>query len=423
MDRAVCRSNRFGIGLLLVAACSAAGAVAPLRLSDALRIAEARAPAALAAIAAAQGARELAVAAGQLPDPVLRAGIENLPAEGSDALSLTRDFMTMRRIGLMQEVVSPAKRTARRTRGEREARRFEAEAEALRVEVRIDVARAWVDRQFARRSEALLRALADEIAMQTRALEAQIPPGRASAADVLQTRAMLALARDRILAAQRQQLLATAELERWLGEDARRPPADDGTDGDEGDLVERDAARIDALPQLEALARAVELADAEVAVAQHDRNPDWSFEIAYAKRGSAFADMLSLGVSIPLPIARRDRQDRNVAARLAERERTRELLEDARRRHRAQFATLRIEWDTLRERRRQLEASLLPLARQRIDAALAAYAGGQQGLSAVLEARRAEVDARLQILELERDAAQRWAALRYTYLEPTGAGR
>src|SRR5581483_1322098 len=96
----------------------------PLTLAEALRIAEARAPAIAASAAAARGARELAVAAGQLPDPVLRAGLDNVPVTGSDALSLTRDSMTMARVGVMQEYVSRAKRDARREREERDARRL-----------------------------------------------------------------------------------------------------------------------------------------------------------------------------------------------------------------------------------------------------------------------------------------------------------
>ena len=68
----------------------------------------------------------------------------------------------------------------------------------------------------------------------------------------------------------------------------------------------------------------------------------------------------------------------------------------------------------------QLEAALLPIVRQRVDAVLAAYGSGQQSLAAVLEARRAEVDARIQILELDRESARLWARLRYTYLEGEG---
>jgi outer membrane protein TolC len=127
--------------------------------------------------------------------------------------------------------------------------------------------------------------------------------------------------------------------------------------------------------------------------------------------------MISVGVAVPLQIARSNRQDREVAARLAQRDRARELLEDAQRRHRAEFDTLRVELQALRERARQLETTLVPIAQQRVEASLAAYRGGLQNLSAVLDARRAEVDARLSIIDLQRDAARVWAQLRFTYFE------
>jgi outer membrane protein TolC len=394
---------------------------APLTLAEALRLAESRAPSVSASNAAARGAREMAVAAAQFPDPVLRAGVDNLPVNGPDAFSLERDFMTMRRVGVMQEYVSAAKRGARQERGEREAGRWEAEAEMSRAEVRTDVAIAWYDRLYAWRTEQLLQGLADEIAMQQRATEAQVSSGKASAADVLTTRAMLVQARDRVLTAHRQQQAATAKLARWLGEDASRPPVDDAalpSDAEVATLPEHDLHNI---PHLRVLAGQADVADAEVKVAEQNRSPNWSWEVSYAQRGPAYSNMISVGVSVPLPIARGDRQDRELAARLAQRDQARELLEDARRRHRSEFSAMRIEWQALRERQRQLESALLPVTRQRIEAVLAAYGSGQQNLSAVLEARRAEVDARIQILELERDAARVWAQLRHTYLESAGA--
>src|SRR5213594_2741353 len=50
---------------------------------------------------AVAAAREMAVAAAQLPDPMLKFGIDNLPINGPDRFSVARDFMTMRRIGVM----------------------------------------------------------------------------------------------------------------------------------------------------------------------------------------------------------------------------------------------------------------------------------------------------------------------------------
>ena len=98
-----------------------------LTLAQAQRIAIERSHALPAKDYAAIASREMAVAAGQLPDPMLRAGIENLPVSGDERFSLTSDFMTMRSIGVMQEVTRSDKRRWRSERYLREADRSHAE--------------------------------------------------------------------------------------------------------------------------------------------------------------------------------------------------------------------------------------------------------------------------------------------------------
>src|SRR5947199_293914 len=67
-----------------------------LTLEEAQRRAVERSRQLAAQDSAVRSSRELAVAAGQLPDPVLKAGIDNLPVSGADQFSVSRDFMTMR---------------------------------------------------------------------------------------------------------------------------------------------------------------------------------------------------------------------------------------------------------------------------------------------------------------------------------------
>ena len=83
----------------------------------------------------AQAAREMAVAAGQLPDPVLKLGLNNLPIDGPDRYSVTRDFMTMRSVGVMQEFTRDDKRKARAARFEREAERGRGSAAPWRLRI------------------------------------------------------------------------------------------------------------------------------------------------------------------------------------------------------------------------------------------------------------------------------------------------
>ncbi len=75
-----------------------------------------------------EAAREMAGPPAELPDPQLFFGVENVPTGGADRWSLTRDGMTMTRVGLMQEFPRAAKRELRAERARRDAARGEVAA-------------------------------------------------------------------------------------------------------------------------------------------------------------------------------------------------------------------------------------------------------------------------------------------------------
>ena len=112
---AVGRSNRMRDACAVTLALSTfivavADAQPLLTFDQALRVAQDRSRQLVAQDYAAASAREMAVAAAQLPDPMLTAGINNLPINGPDKFSLTRDFMTMRSLGVVQEFTRDEKR-------------------------------------------------------------------------------------------------------------------------------------------------------------------------------------------------------------------------------------------------------------------------------------------------------------------------
>ena len=61
----------------------------------------------------------------------------------------------------------------------------------------------------------------------------------------------------------------------------------------------------------------------------------------------------------------------------------------------------------------RFEKLLLPLARERVAAALAAYRGGRGELGTVLEARRAETETRLGFVQTRLERARAWAKLNF----------
>ena len=58
-------------------------------------------------------------------------------------------------------------------------------------------------------------------------------------------------------------------------------------------------------------------------------------------------------------------------------------------------------------------ADLLPLAHERTEVALAAYRGGKSDLAPVLDARKGEIETRLNHLQAQGDLARAWANLNF----------
>ena len=402
----------------LLSPAATGASLEPLPLADALRIAAGQSPQQEAAAAAARAASEAAVAAGELPDPVLKFGLENFPIEGTDRFSIAREPMTMRRIGVMQEMPRAGKLTLRRERFEAEAIRERIGGTAALATLQRDTALAWLDRYFAERQIDALRELIVEARLAIDGAEIAYRSNRGMRPDIAAAKSAVAQLDDRTDQLERQRKTAVIQLARFVGDAAERPL------GAGPDWISPPAHALrleDSMahhPDLAGLAQQAAIADIDVRLARLAKQPDWSWEVTYQRRGSSFGDMVSFGISIPLPLWTANRQDREVAAKVATLEQVQAQREELRRAHLAEARAMVAEWESLRARLARYEASLLPLARERAAATLDAYRAGTAMLTQVLDARRAEIDVRIARLELERDFARVWAQL--AYLIPAG---
>ncbi len=413
-SRVVTRNVFAALALLGVASLPQTGfPQSTLSLAEAQRIAVERSRQLTAQDASITAAREMAVAAGQLPDPVLKLGIDNLPVDGADRFSIARDFMTMRRIGVMQEFTRDDKRKRRTELGALVAERAVAEKTITVTNIQRDTALAWIERFYLERTHALVATHALEIGLEIEAAEGAYRAGRGSQADIYMARASRVALEDRLSELDRRIRNARVMLARWVGD-----AADAALAGEPAlNTVRLDTAKLDAEmehhPQIALLGRQVAVADADAQLAKANKKSDWSLEVAYQERGSAFSNMISFGVSIPLQWDQKNRQDRELAAKLATVEQVRAEQEDVLRARMAEARTMLNEWENGRERLGRYERELIPLAQDRTQAALAAYRGGKSDLAAVLTARRNEIDVRTQAVQLAMDTARVWAQLNF----------
>ncbi|HUG25381.1 TolC family protein [Piscinibacter sp.] len=411
------RFTRAVLALTLGAAAMHVHADGSLSLDEALRRAEARSRQLTAQEAAASASRSMAVAAGQRPDPALKASLTNLPIDGPDRFSLARDFMTMRSVGVMQELTRDSKLKARSARFEREAEMAEAGRALVLANLQRDTAIAWLDRHYEERLLDVLVAHRDEARLQIEAADATYRGGRGSQADLFAARAAVATIDDRVAEAERRIATAATRLSRWVGDGTGAlgaPPALDVV-GIRAEDLETQLAHH---PDIAVLLKQEDVALAEAEIAQTNKRSDMSVELMVSQRGSAYSNMVSINLAMPLQWDQKDRQDREVAARLARVEQVRAEREEATRMHLADTLAMLQAWHSNRERLRRYDDALIPLAAERTRAALAAYRGVGGMLNDVLDARRNEIDTRMDRLRLEMETARLWAQL--NYLIPAG---
>lgn len=406
-------SNRLAVCAAAAFLASCALAAEPLTLAEALNLAVARSEQLAANTASAAAGRRMAQAAGQLPDPVLKLGIDNLPVNGPDRFSLTNDFMTMRRIGLMQELPGADKRRLRAQRAAQDVLRLQAQGLMLTVNARRETALAWLDRFYALQTRELLFKQLEETRLQVDAAQAAFRGARGSQADAFAARSAVAMLEDRLDQNRTQDRNAAVLLARWIATDARRTPAGmpdwRTTELERGITLEH----LQTHPEAAEAAVMVDAAQLDVQLARANLRPDWTLEASYAQRGPAYSNMLSIGVSVPLQLDRANRQDQELAARLALVDEARARYEDILRKEEAEVSVMLNDWRNGKQRVDRYADSLVPLAEQRSAATVAAYRGGKADLAAVLAARREELDVRIQALAAELDTARVWARLTY----------
>ncbi len=416
-------ARRLAFAVLLLAASRATWAESKpaLSLQEAVALASSRSTDAETSRFAVQSAIELAVAGGQLPDPVLKVGVNNVPANGPDKFSLGTDFMTMRSISVMQEFTRSAKRQARAQRFEAEAASAEAQRTVALATVQRGAATAWLDRWYAERSYRLLAEQTRSVKWMADAAEAAYRGNRGSRADILAAQLELQQMRDREDEARAAVAASRAMLRRWVGNAAEQPLGERPALEAPAWLGALDASGVASMPDVVAAEAQVGVAEAEGRMARENKIPDVSVELMYSQRGPAYSNMVSLNVSLPVPWDQKNRQDRELAARLAQADAARAQAESMRRSVTGQLHGKQQELQLNQARLERYGSTTVPLARAQTEAALTAYRAGTGTLTAVADASRKALNISLERLKLEAATARLWADLAFLIPLPTAA--
>ena len=341
--------------------------------------------------------RELAAArnrvspAAALDDPMLEAGVVNLPAE---SLSFRREDMTMKMIGITQRLPYPGKRTLRRELAEKDVQAAEHNVQELVNRVRRDLKVAYSDLAATDESLRLTERNRQVLQQFLSIAEARYGVGQSGQADVLKAQTQVSKMSEELIKLGRERAMLEAELNRAAGRAAAAPsvvPAPARMREVRLSLDElREAARAHR-PQLLAQQRMADRSATALDLARRDYYPDFDVRFSYGQRDNfqdmRREDMISLTVAINLPVWRESKRKPRVAEAQSMREQASAMYQARQNELDAMLRQQVAAAEQALKAVRLYESSLLPQARVTTDASLAAYRVGRVDFFTLLDSR------------------------------------
>jgi outer membrane protein TolC len=362
-----------------------------------------------------------AVAAAQLPDPQLSGGLKELPIDTSEALSTRRDNFTEFTIGLSQDFPRAEKRRLQSARKQIDADADRAALDNERRMVRRDASLAWLDVFETQHGLELAQRLADEATLQVQSLEKDYSNGKASQADWFAAKTDAGLAADKAHDWLHHERRMREGLARWIGDDAHRPIAESLATSRPLSPLPGLIADADHHPVIGNLDKQIEASATEVSLARQSYKPDYSVEVYYAYRRD-FSDFIGVQFKVGLPYFTKNRQDRGLDAALEQSRASKDRKQNLLRELHTQVNQNYVDQRHYQERVADFDASIIPDAVHRVEAARSGYQSGRGTFDAVLLARRSLLDVQLQRLALAVEAARAQVRLDYWSASQSSSG-
>ena len=368
--------------------------VAPSSTIESLLI-EARGhnPEIAAAHAEGDAAEQRIAPAGVLEDPMLEAGVVNVPLP----VSFRSDDMTMKMLWLSQKLPFPGKRELRRSVARADAASVSYAAGELVNRIFRDVRVAYEELWLAQTSQRLVNQTLVTMRQLVSMTAARYAVGQATQSDALQAQVEVVRLQQELLRVDQEQSMRQSELARLLGRQGDNSPIVPTP----GVLLELPASpqaltdtAQDERPQLKSLAALMDKSDQALALARREYYPDFEVRLGYGQReptlqGVPRDDMITLTVAVNLPLWRKSRLDPRVAEARAMQRQALSMAENQRLETRAG-----IEQQLAVERHQRASALLyrstsIPQANAAFESALVAYRIGRVDFRTLLEGQMA----------------------------------
>tara|TARA_R110001599_G_scaffold353873_1_gene601495 strand:- start:15668 stop:17029 length:1362 start_codon:yes stop_codon:yes gene_type:complete len=382
------------------------------------------------------------IAAGTLPDPVVNAGFLNVP---TNSFEFNEEPMTQFKAGITQILPRGDSLALRQKQLSVMSSQYPYQRDDRRAKVAVNVAELWLESFRANQSIQLIeddRDLFEHLVDVARSSYASTL-GKTRQQDLVRAQLELTRLDDRLTILRERKETEEAKLLEWIGPVAAKfvPGRLSGysTSLDlsktlpiislqHPELVEVAqplqpqliATRLADHPAILNIDAKIDATDTGVALAEQSYKPEWRINAGYGYRdnspsGQNRSDFLSVEIAIDLPFFTAKKQDKQVQSAIATTEAVRTEKALLLRSMIAAFDTQRARLHRLDERRELYQNRLLEEMATQAEASLTAYTNDDGDFAEVVRARIAELNAKIDALDIEVDRLKAISRLNYFF--------
>jgi outer membrane protein TolC len=383
-----------------------------------------------------QAIQARSTAAGSLPDPMVNLGFANLP---TDSFDFDQEAMTQFKVGISQAFPRGDSRELDRKRLALLSEQHPYLRDDRRARVAVNVSHLWLEAYRARESIRLIeqdRELFEHLVDVAQSSYSSAL-GRTRQQDLVRAQLEMTRLEDRLSVLHERMEISSSKLGEWLRPTTGNGSQDIGPEPVAGlpelellhsELyarapavsVQEIARRLGAHPAIRSLDSRIDASNTGVELARQKYRPQWSVNASYGYReddpvGRDRPDFFSVGVAFDLPLFTSSRQDQQVQSAIADTEVLRTEKQLALRSMLANFETQRARLWRIEQRRQLYQTRLLQEMQEQAEASLTAYTHDDGDFSEVVRARIAELNARIDALDIEVERLKIISQLNYFF--------
>ncbi|WP_018275111.1 TolC family protein [Teredinibacter turnerae] len=369
----------------------------------------------------------MSVQAGTLPDPSVNVAIANLPV---DSFDFAQEGMTQFKVNVSQMFPRGNSRALKREKLAAMSKVQPYMRQDRIAQVANTVSQLWLDVYLLERTISLIekdRHLFEHLVDVSQS-SYTTTSGKARQQDLVRAQLELTRLDDRLTRLRQMRDMKAFQLSEWLQvDDLTINQATAHTISLHSETVlkthgnNRTELLVDVLrqhPLLLAIERKIATADTGVRLSKQSYKPQWGLSASYGYRddapnGMERADFFSAGVTFDVPLFTGKRQDKLVQSAKADKEAIKTERALALRKLRAGYDSTEASYRRLLDRQTLFDTRLLKEMAEQAEASLTAYTNDDGDFAEVVRARIAELNARIEALNVRIDIQKTIAQMNY----------